>query len=259
MYEIYRVCSELASVFAAAGGSRRRRPGFRWRTCESAYQEPRITINRAAIPVKQITASERRMGMSRPISAWTFHLSPTFAPTRRDDRLPGCRFRGGPRRRAFPHATTMRGDRSRGFAATWLACRNSPPAAEHQALPRSGWRALSRADVKALSGRPPGFTRLYALLPGECRCGNPTRDVRCDIGSGPKWTSPPRSTRSRSCSRPPPRHPGSARPERRQARPPSPARAGRGRDRPVRASPALTAAVHPDLGAGLSAGLPWDL
>ena len=165
MYEIYRVCSELASVFAAAGGSRRRRPGFRWRTCESAYQEPRITINRAAIPVKQITASERRMGMSRPISAWTFHLSPTFAPTRRDDRLPGCRFRGGPRRRAFPHATTMRGDRSRGFAATWLACRNSPPAAEHQALPRSGWRALSRADVKALSGRPPGFTRLYALLP----------------------------------------------------------------------------------------------
>src|SRR6516164_539052 len=112
MYEIYRVCSELASAFAAAAGSRRRRPGLWRRTCESAYRESTNTINRAAIPVKQITASERRMGMSRPISAWTFQLSPTFAPTRRDDRLPGYRLRGEPRRRAFPHATTMRGDRS---------------------------------------------------------------------------------------------------------------------------------------------------
>src|SRR5215470_9795028 len=56
--------------------SRCRGPGFGRRTCESAYRESRITINRAAIPVKQITASERPMGMSRPISAWTFHTAP---------------------------------------------------------------------------------------------------------------------------------------------------------------------------------------
>src|SRR5262245_14363041 len=75
MYEIYRVCSELASVLPWHAGLAPRGPGFGRRTCESAYREPGVTINRAAIPVKQITASERRMGMSRPISAWTFHAA----------------------------------------------------------------------------------------------------------------------------------------------------------------------------------------
>ena len=184
MYEIYRVCSELASVFSASSqrqlSSLRRRPGVWRRTRESAYREPRIhdkSDSYTGQANNHVRTSDRDIAAHIGVDVlFILQRSGLRAVTIVDPPVASVASHDNTH---FPIQPTMPGDPRRKHAAASLTRCNSPPAAEPSAPFRDPASELKlRRPVKALSGRPSGLPATTYSCRENADAETSTRDLR---------------------------------------------------------------------------------
>ena len=163
MYEIYRVCSELASVFSASSqrrlSSRRRRPGPL--AADACKRLPGARIHDKSGSYTGQANNHVRTS-NRDIAA---HIGVEVLFILQRSGLHGVTIASPPVASVashddthFPIQPTMPGDPRRRHAAAPLTHCNSPPAAEPSVPFRDPASELKlRRPVKALSGRPSGL------------------------------------------------------------------------------------------------------